>query len=524
MAGGKETPRQKMIGMMYLVLTALLALQVTSSVLDKFLFLNKSLEHAVERYDKDNSKTIQSIEATVAEKGNREEDVDVMNTAKEVRKRTGELRDYLDETKEILIEETGGYEEGVKDKPVGVKDEDNVARIMLVKGRGEELQKKINGYTEYLKKLTGDEAFTPLARDGKDIPEFQNDQEQRIKNFSQINFLTTPLAAALASISQYETEIMAYETKALDELAQKIGAKDVSFDQIRLVALPESKVVAAGAVYEADLFIAASSSAVDPEMYLGEKKLEVENGIGKVRFPVSGGKYDKEGYLKKTFKAKAILNEEPYESDIEYIVTKPVVQVQSQSVNALYLNCGNELQVNVPALGTQYDPKFSGSGASFIPGASKGQVTVVPNKANVTLSVSSGGNKLDDIPFKVRRIPLPSIELRNGNKKINEKQGEKASTVRSLKIKAVPDQSFAEFLPKDARYRITKWEVTLARGSRPVGTRKVTSESLNVSDLASQARPGDRFVVVVKEVQRMNFRGQTETVPTGEVIKTIPLN
>ena len=46
MAGGKETPRQKMIGMMYLVLTALLALNVSTTVLDKFAFINKSLEGA----------------------------------------------------------------------------------------------------------------------------------------------------------------------------------------------------------------------------------------------------------------------------------------------------------------------------------------------------------------------------------------------------------------------------------------------------------------------------------------------
>jgi hypothetical protein len=42
--------------------------------------------------------------------------------------------------------------------------------------------------------------------------------------------------------------------------------------------------------------------------------------------------------------------------------------------------------------------------------------------------------------------------------------------------------------------------------------------------MASQARAGDRFVIVVKQVQRMNFKGERETVPTGEVIKQLPLN
>ncbi|MEM7550664.1 MAG: gliding motility protein GldM [Bacteroidota bacterium] len=524
MAGGKETPRQKMIGMMYLVLTALLALQVSSSVLDKFFFLNRSLEEAVERYQEDNAKTLSNIKGQVEEKGNREEDLEVFEKAKTVRERTQELNKYLVDIKEELIIATGDREEATG-KPVGLKDEDNVANLMIVKGKGPELQEKINSYVDFLKQETGDESFIKIARDGNEIPEFANDEEQRIKDFTEINFLSTPLAAALASISQYENEIMAYETKALDDLAQKVGAKDLSFDQIEVVALPESRVVAAGANYEAQLFVSASSSAVNPEMFVGDRPIEVENGKGKVTFKVSGGGYDKDGYAKKTYSARVVLNGEPYETDIEYVVTKPVVQVQSQSVQALYLNCGNELQINVPALGSNYDPAFTASGASVIPGAQKGLVTVVPNKAEVVLGVSSGGSKLDDIPFKVRRIPKPEIEIRNGGRPIDEKRGMKAPGPRSLQIKAVPDEGFAQFLPKDARYRVSQWEITLARGSRPVAPpKKVTSEQANLSDFAAKAKAGDRIVIEVKKVQRLNFKGQVEEVNIGSVVKNIALN
>ena len=69
MAGEKLSPRQKMIGMMYLVLTALLALQVTSSVLDRFYFLNLSLERQVEDSDKKNTGLLNGITAIVTEKG-----------------------------------------------------------------------------------------------------------------------------------------------------------------------------------------------------------------------------------------------------------------------------------------------------------------------------------------------------------------------------------------------------------------------------------------------------------------------
>jgi hypothetical protein len=94
-----------------------------------------------------------------------------------------------------------------------------------------------------------------------------------------------------------------------------------------------------------------------------------------------------------------------------------------------------------------------------------------------------------------------------------------------LDIKAIPDESFRTFLPKDARYRVSGWEVTLARGKRPVAPpSKVTKESLAVGSLMQKAKAGDRVVVEIKQVQRMNFRGQVENVNVGSVFFNVPLN
>jgi gliding motility-associated protein GldM len=309
-------------------------------------------------------------------------------------------------------------------------------------------------------------------------------------------------------------------------LARKVGAEDLKFDQIDLVALPNSRVVAAGAKYEADLFIAASSSAAEnPGMTFNGKEIKVVNGKGKIEFTAQGGGYDKDGIAKKSYIATVTLKDSVYKDTIEYFVAKPVIQVQSASVQALYLNCGNELQVNCPQLGSAYSPTFTATGAQTIKGAKTGQVTVVPSAADVNLNVYNSGNLLGTEPFKVRRIPKPEIRLYNRGREVNVKQGETVSALRQLDIKAIPDESFKTFLPKDARYRVTGWEVTLARGKRPVAPpSKVTNESLAVGTLMQKAKEGDRIVVEVKQVQRMNFRGQTENVNVGNVIFNIPLN
>ncbi len=524
MAGAKETPRQKMIGMMYLVLTALLALNVSNTVLEKFLFMNRTMEQTVDDGGDKNSNTVARIESTVKESGDRAKDVEVLTTAQEVRTETSKVLATLEELKEKLVEETGSYEEdGVT--PKGIKNMEKLAHMMIKDGEGKKLQKLLNDYTTFLSNKTGQE-FTDLALDGKDHPLFKQDKNARKRDFATLQFDQTPMVAGLATISQFQTEIINRETEALDELARKVGAEDVKFDQINLVALPNSRVIAAGAKYEADLFIAASSSAAEnPEMTYNGKDIEVIGGKGKIAFTAAGGGYDKDGIAKKSYVATVKLKDSVYRDTIEYFVAKPVIQVQSAALQALYLNCGNELQVNCPQLGSAYNPSFTASGASTIKGAKTGVVTLVPNSAEVKLNVYNSGNLLGTENFKVKRIPKPTIALYNRGREVNVKQGENISSMRQLNIKAIPDESFQTFLPKDARYRVTGWEVTLARGKRPVQPpAKVTQQSLNVGSMMQKAKPGDRIVIEVKRVQRMNFQGKTENVNVGNVFFNVPLN
>ncbi len=524
MAGAKETPRQKMIGMMYLVLTALLALNVSNTVLEKFLFMNRTMEKTIDDGGEKNNSTVGRIDKAVKESGERAQDVTVLNTAQEVRAETSKVLATLDQLKDKMIAETGNYEEdGIT--PKGIKNMEKIATMMIKKGEGVKLQKLLNDYTTFLSGKTGQE-FDNMALDGKDHPVFSKDKNARKRDFATLQFDQTPMVAGLATISQFQTEIISKETDALEELARKVGAEDLKFDQINLVALPNSRVVAAGAKYEADLFIAASSSAAEnPAMTYNGKDLEVVNGKGKIAFTAAGGGYDKDGIAKKSFIATVKLKDSVYRDTIEYFVAKPVIQVQSASMQALYLNCANELQVNCPQLGSNYSPSFTATGANTTKGAKTGMVTVIPNAAEVKLNVYNSGNLLGVENFKVKRIPKPTIRLYNRGKEVNVKQGENISGLRELNIKAIPDESFKSLLPKDARYRITGWEVTLARGKRPVvPPSKIGKESLSVGAMMQKARPGDRIVVEVKRVSRMNFQGKTENVNVGNVFFNVPLN
>ena len=97
MAGGKETPRQRMIGMMYLVLTALLALQVSNQILQKFVLLNEGMERTSKNYSGKNQFLIEQMQITVDSTGKKEQDVKLLTAAKEIHKSTQELYTYIED-------------------------------------------------------------------------------------------------------------------------------------------------------------------------------------------------------------------------------------------------------------------------------------------------------------------------------------------------------------------------------------------------------------------------------------------
>lgn len=308
-------------------------------------------------------------------------------------------------------------------------------------------------------------------------------------------------------------------------LSKNVGAKDLSFDKIVPMVLPESQLVAAGAKYKAKMFISASASGITPSMKLNGSSIPVDSeGFGKVEFTAKAEKYDKNGQQQKSFNAEITIGDQKFTQKISYTVARPVISITSASVQALYRNCGNKLDVQVPALGASYSPSFRVKGGSHQAGRA-GMVTVIPTAPSFDLNVYSSGTFIGKKTFRVKKIPKPTLVLKSGGKELDLKRGV-TKVPREITLQAVADDDFAQFLPDDARYRVTKWEVTLARQQRAIETLPVTSPKANLASFVSKARPGDRIVIEAKEVQRMNFKNERETIKIGvnQSIKTVPIN
>jgi len=507
----------------------MLALQVSSAIIEKFILLNNSLELSSGAANKINQETVLKIKAAVDKAGNRAADVAVIKQAEEVRKFTADITNEINTLKQEIITKAGGglNEEGGIKNP---QEEAKVAELMIAtakKGKAYGLQQTLNAYTEQLNKLSPNK-FQRLAMDGREDPVVKGNKDQRNKDFAELNFESTPVAAALAVLSQKQTDIRRMEGEVLNYLASKVGAADVKFDRVLAMVSADAKTVVAGTKFKGQMFIAASASGITPRMSLNGSPVKVENGIGLIEFTAQGGGYNAEGIVKRELQARITIptpsgKDTTYTMNQEYFVVKPTYQIETGTLPPLYLGCANKLSIQSPALGALWAPSFTTDGGEIIQSGQKGKFTIVPNRAQLNITVSNGGNVLGSEPFRVNKVPKPSLEVRVNGAPFDERRGAPASGTRSIQVVAIPDESFKNFSPEDAKFRVAEVEVSLARGTRRINGVTLKGGGGSISSLAQQAQPGDRYVITVLKVERQNFKGAVNEVEMGNQFRQVTL-
>ena len=515
MAGKNETPRQKMIGMMYLVLTALLALQVSNAVLEKFAIINDTLATLIKESTIKSEQTLASI-IEEAGKSQKPEVLRAKENAQVIRQKTKAAIEYIDQLKLRMMQASSGAT--TINEAVINDHSSKVATMMIDKTskdrEGEKYEKLLNDYVKEVSELSGVK-FEKIARPPKEMELFKGDPDHAKKSYLEFTFENTPVIAALASVTQVQSELLEYEARALDKLREDAGAGTIRFDQFIPMVRPKSSVVAAGAKYEAEMFLTGSSTAISPEFYLDGKELSVIEDadtkvkMGKVEFTATGGQYDAQGLAKKTFKARIKMNDNEFEKSIEYFVAQPVIKVTTGNVPTLYMNCGNFVNIEVPSLGTAYNPSFSSSGATIVKGSKAGQVTIIPKQRKIQVAVTNGGTPIGTQEFAVKNIPEPRYVAYIGNTPVDLRTGIRVNQLGQLRIVPEPDPNFKEEVPKDARYRIKRMEIILGRGTTGV-QRGTDVEQLR--GWTGAARPGDKLIFDIKDVARKTFTDEEEKV------------
>ena len=208
----------------------------------------------------------------------------------------------------------------------------------------------------------------------------------------------------------------------------------------------------------------------------------------------------------------------------EYVVVKPVVQYNSAAQKLLYKNCGNKMDVLVPALGAYYNPEFNIEGAVLKKLAGQGKIMVIPQGAAIVrLKVKNQGQLLEEKVFNVRLIPKPEIEVKVNNKFVDPLIGVDANTLRNVTVRAIPNAEFKSTQPDDAYYEVLEWKLRVANG-RNATVNATVNGSLYSFGPSTKVKATDRLLVEVLKVRRRNYLGQWEEVNMSSSPVIIPIN
>ncbi len=439
-----------MIGMMYLFLTAMLALNVSKEILNAFVIVNKGLQQTNANFTQRNGFTYQALAFA---KGNDAKKVTpYYDAANVVKKLSEDLDIYIRDLKvKIIVDADGVSNDSAlafeKDLiKLSAKDSREAGqRVMLSdasdgsKGEARILKGKLNDFKkkalELLKdpKIILDKKDTIISKLGNlgistEDSEFNPDKPDE-KFWENRLFSELPCAATITLLTQIQNQVKNAEAAVIQTLYGGIGSTDIKFDVVAPRVIPKSNYIIQGDSYEAELFIAAySSTDTTSQVIIGESYDSVKNvinnpsatinfkdGIGKYIVPNAGGGAHSYAAMIKVFNATTgVMTSYPVKSggkySIEYNVAPPMAVVSPTKMNVLYIGVDNPLEISVP--GFRDDQVSASCSGGSLSKSGKGWVARVTKVGKCNISVQAkddkGGSKsMGSKEFRVKRVPLP---------------------------------------------------------------------------------------------------------------------
>jgi len=456
MAGYKETPRQKMIAMMYLVLTALLALNVSREILNAFLVVNESMEST-------NSSLSVKIEDAydkfaVQYSLNPEKVKPYYDKAQVIKADAKELIEYIDDLKFQLVkvserkEEQEIYDLFYKDtiingnqtkfldlQTVETKDKyDQVTHHMVRRGDGAG-----NGEAYVLSEKM--KTFRNQVLDAMDLPENSKkiglitnmegvdyrDADGQKQDWEQHNFYTTILAADITILNRIIGEVKSAEYNALNYLYSSVSETDFKFDEVAAKVIPDRTYVLQGQEYTADVLVAAIDNKLEATIRvlrgadtLTENNLsraeviEGEGGSGKLTFAANDvGLQKYAGIIEMIDPATNKMT--PYSFKGNYIVAPPALTVAPLKMNVLYIGVDNPVAISSPGIADERIQSSIDQGVLKRDAEGKDYIIRIDkmpkgvNKAYVSARADIDGELLElgRAEFRVKRVPTPTAEI-----------------------------------------------------------------------------------------------------------------
>jgi gliding motility-associated protein GldM len=520
MGGGKETPRQKMIGMMYLVLTALLALNVSAEVLEAFGNISKGLDETIVVSEAKNAELYNMISQRVSSAGDDENAklvgkkmVEVQTISKELDAHLEELKKQMVETdaKQTYDEYLNGTEEYAAGHLENQKNIDVPTRILVEKGTkpengGEILMAKINETRKSLVDLfDGLSITTPAFKQELDArltlkaEDYTEEKEVAKKDWEYKTFNGIPCGAAIALLTKYQNDLKNAESEVLKTMLEAISAGKIEIKDFVPVVKVRKSALAVGEKLEAEIFLAAQIGGVVPVISVNGKEIEVDPLTGRGSYTAMADVQGQKSLpVNISVKNTKTGETKPYETVLEYDVFKAPAIISADKMNVVYQGLDNPISISVPGfepgmISASMSPASIGELVKEGPGKYVAKIKGRDRKGvniNVSVKMPDGSTKsMGSQNFRTLKVPSPNASL-NGATGPNISTG----ALQAVKVVSV---TLENFVFEGIRYKTVAFDYIYkpARGNLIRGTENSQSIPNQLRAAFTNAKRGDLLII-----------------------------
>ncbi|NLP20243.1 MAG: gliding motility protein GldM [Bacteroidales bacterium] len=436
-----ETPRQKMIGMMYLFYTALLALNVSSEILTSFVKINESIQKTTSNYSEKTKSLYAKIDNSALEQPGKY--TKLAKQAHELERQSNEFIQNIEDLKLLILRESQGPE-ATLDGEIKKMDDLHAATIVMVGEGGPMMGKQLRGwldsYRELLLGIIEDTSLTVYKNVAKNLEaKDQFDNKEAPWSWEETLCRGMPMIGTMAMLSKLQADIRNSEADVLEFMIAELEGLDIRITALEaLVSSPRSFVIRGGK-YSSNVFLGARDTSMRPTIYLtynapfydstvvnGEVQYKLRQGANYDTLPIdeSGkGLHVRDCGGVGDFNYGGLVHYKSNKGDM-WLPYKAVYQVgdagftvSASACNVFYRGLDNPVEVAVSGY-PQEAVSVSISGGASISRSGAGYIVKVPasvsaREVSVTVSVRTeeGVRTLGSKTFSVLNVPPPTIVI-----------------------------------------------------------------------------------------------------------------
>ncbi|MBQ1585510.1 MAG: gliding motility protein GldM [Muribaculaceae bacterium] len=454
----RMSPREKMINLMYIVLTAMLALNVSSDVLNGFSQVQDGLTRSNRTITARNQALYGQLQAF--NEKNPEKGKVWLDKATQVVGETDRLYDYIDSLKLQIVRVADGEDGDVTN--IRSRDNTEAASVVMLApkgGKGKALKARIDQYRQYVTSFLEDpekrkNLETALSTTPPKVAGVSMDQK---KTWEETMFDNMPCIAAVTLLTKLQNDVRYAEGEVLNQMITNIDLGDLRVNLVNAFVVPDSRIVMRGTKYKAQIVLAAIDTTQRPTVYVNGHALANNNGIYEVGTG-KAGKYDYSGWIEVLGRDGTVTRRDFKSS---YTVIDPLATISATMMNVLYAGINNPISIAVPGVpqgsisATMTNGTLTKSGDGWVAHPTKvGAECVI----SVTAEMDGQRTSVGSTTFKVRKLPDPSpfITYKDANGQTNRFKGGKFSKALLMEARGLDAAIDDDLLNID--YKVVSFE------------------------------------------------------------------